>query len=119
MSQKKLILYFQKYPDSEKYFFLTIIRNKPSIKDDSMVSIKYWYLLFISEIMFQELTSKAVLNVGATGPAKKIAEETIETVVKNVVTAPIKGAGIYCKQSLTKPREQEIDKQGVVENLEN
>ena len=55
-----------------------------------------------------------MFNVGATGPAKKIAEETIETVVKNVVTAPIKGAGIYCKQSLTKPREQEIDNQGEV-----
>ena len=50
-----------------------------------------------------------MLNVGATGPAKKIAEETIETVVKNVVTAPIKGAGFYCKKSI----------QGEVKNLEN
>ena len=60
-----------------------------------------------------------MLNVGATGPAKKIAEEAIETVVKNVVTAPIKGAGIYCKQSITNPREHEMENQGEVKNLEN
>ena len=61
-----------------------------------------------------------MLNIGATGPAKKIAEESIESVVKTVLTAPIKGAGVYCKQSIAKPRDNKIANQAEFENnIEN